>query len=149
MNKFQEQNLRNVARALRESPDPSKFCMEAYFNGCGTPACAWGHYVARPDLNGGRYRPKRFVTSITSYTSTVGLDGLTRAYPWAVADEEFGLTEEETDELFSEEGCGWAQTPNEAADYIEAFIEDKKANTCTGCDNPKVQCDCVDEGGNE
>ncbi len=115
-----EQRLLNVVRALRESPAPQGFTMSFYAHDCGAPACALGHYAARPDLQ-----------------DAFSVDGLGELYHCGVntliADgygpeaEHFGVTEDEADELFGDEGCGGAFTPDEAADYIMAFIEIKRS----------------------
>lgn len=54
------ERLRNVARALREAPIPEAFDMDRYTwrsdqptmsrITCGMPACAFGHYASRTDL---------------------------------------------------------------------------------------------------
>lgn len=63
-NERQDRRLLNVARALRESPNPKAFTMLRFVHGddsfsntvgsaadwCGTPACALGHYGSRTDL---------------------------------------------------------------------------------------------------
>jgi len=134
MNAQQEQNLRNVARALRESPRPDMFHMGLYGHPCGTPACALGHYAARPDLNGGRLvlaeneeplRPRWIPRGEMTLTDRLGY--IATYCDWIV-QYEFGLSGSEAHALFNgHDGCGGAKTATEAADYIEAFIARKRA----------------------
>jgi hypothetical protein len=112
-----------VARALRESKHPEDFRMVQYGNDCGTPACAFGHYAAREDLQdkftldaegdtvlvGRRARPVSFVC----FDSKVVLD-------------HFGIDIAAARRLFGHDGCGNAETTIEAAEYIERFCEHAK-----------------------
>lgn len=124
MNAQQEQNLRNVARALRESPNPDKFTMKRYGHGCGTPACALGHYAARPDLSGGRLA----LVYGAGGTILVDRNGYLAAYCEGTVQSEFGLSRREACALFDgQTGCGGAKTATEAIDFIEAFIASKMA----------------------
>lgn len=113
--------LLNVVRALRESPRPEAFTMARYAHDgidhpCGTPACAIGHYAARGDLQ------DAFV--VDGMAVRVGSEWLT----YSMIRAHFGLSVEEDVELFSEDGCGDAQTTEEAASYIEAFVARKEAS---------------------
>jgi hypothetical protein len=127
MNAQQEQNLRNVVRALRESKSPESFSMSAYGHGCGTPACALGHYAARPDLNGGRFS----LSVDRNYDEAAVVSCGELEYPVSYTDpeirNEFGLRRSEALLLFGVLGCGEAKTATAAADFIDAFIERKKA----------------------
>lgn len=118
------ERLLNVARALREDPDPPKFCM-AFFHDCGTPGCALGHYAARNDLQSAFYlRRKSDWLGIRTKTGraagpAIGFDDIR-------VSEHFGLScYDEAEELFGTRGCGNAKTPIKAAEYIEAFVERK------------------------
>jgi hypothetical protein len=115
--------LLNIAKALREDPDPDDFCMSSFTNQCGTPACALGHYADRRDLQ------DAFSLSKEGYL-TVLEDGLVVEEIRYVTDfpitDHFNLSDEEADELFEIEGCGNAQTNIEAAEYIERFVERRK-----------------------
>lgn len=134
MNAVQRKRLLNVAKALRESPEPKAFTMGAfcdYF--CGTPACALGHYASRRDLQ----RVLRVQQVAEYYNEETG-----KSEPWfemcnnegyitgyddeAAVLGHFGITVEESDELFGSEGCGDAQTPKQAARYIERFVARKE-----------------------
>lgn len=112
-------NVLNVARALRESPNPERFTMKFFGFGCGTPACALGHYAARRDLQ-----------DVLSLTPTGGLglaDGTPAFDGWdePVVHEHFGLDYQDLRNLFSPWGCGGATTALEAAEYIEHFVTTK------------------------
>ena len=129
MNKVHERRLRNVIRALEESPNPKAFTMSCFVNGdefdyrtggnhfCGTPACALGHYAARRDL-------QREFRVITDHNGVRYLED-----PMSAIDKSmkhFGLRDLEFQELFGAEGCGDAKTTKKAIRYIEKFIERKK-----------------------
>lgn len=120
-----KQRLLNVAKALRESPDPTHFTMGVYGHACGTPACAFGHYAERRDLQ------SEFILCC-GLVSSVRHDG-TRE-PWttqSVADH-FGIGTEEVDELFAGDGCGEATTIERAAAYIERFVARKEQEATDG-----------------
>lgn len=115
-----------VARALRESPAPEKFTMEEYGYGCNTPACAFGHYAARADLQGA------FALDKDGWPILV--NGPAVYYPSPVVLRHFGITGDEAAELFAgpefdddgeavrDGGCGGAKTARAAAEYIEEFV---------------------------
>jgi hypothetical protein len=44
-----KERVLNIAKALRESPNPDRFAMYDY-GSCSTPMCAFGHYAHRTDL---------------------------------------------------------------------------------------------------
>ena len=112
-----EQRLRNVVRALRESPAPDDFTMSRFLNSwCGTPACAIGHYTLRRDLQ----------HEFTVVRGRVNLGGDTMD-DWNPLVQPFDVTSEESTELFGVTGCGNAKTIEQAATYIEGFIERKLA----------------------
>jgi hypothetical protein len=108
-----KERLLNVAKALRESPNPDLFTMARYGFDCGTPACALGHYAARPDLQD-FFKLKQNGMLVLTENDEVpyGEDEM----------EHFGIDEKQAAELFGTEGCGNAQTPIEAAEYIEQFV---------------------------
>jgi hypothetical protein len=113
------ERLLNVAKALRESPDPDKFTM-LHVHTCGTPACALGHYAARRDLQ------EMFQLSPTTEVGvlTIGVWGATRStHGWLTfVAHHFGITDDQAYLLFGGFGCNAAQTPNAAARYIENFV---------------------------
>lgn len=117
-------NLLNVARALRESPNPDTFTMLRYQQlnerRCGTPACALGHYAFRSDLQS-FLKPDPVAENFLLYVKP------SSAYPWVDYDddeilEHFDINDDETYLLFGSSGCNDATTPLEAAEYIEAFV---------------------------
>lgn len=101
--------------------------MEYVFNGvvidtkewCGTPACALGHYAARPDLQrllfvgGSKRNPK---------LKLVASPKQDRQFSDIKVCQHFGITEDQANELFDHDGCGGAETAIEAAQYIERFV---------------------------
>jgi hypothetical protein len=151
MNKRQSNRLLNVAKALREYPHPERFTMSCYIHDldtvhkswCGTPGCALGTYASRPDLQ--RVFKVKYATDSqwNEKTQTYleiqapylgyrgGVDVTYRddvelaSHLDEEALEHFGLELEEAEELFNETGCGNAQTPIEAAKYIEKFVARK------------------------
>lgn len=114
-----KERLLNVAKALRESENPKQFSMRREMNDCGTPACAWGHYCARDDLQ------RTFTMDRDGYAYTADAGGFT--YQHALVREHFGITEDQAVELFSQDGCGDAKTAIAAAEYIERFVAEHGA----------------------
>jgi hypothetical protein len=114
-----KERLLNVAKALRESPKPKAFTM-VKIHTCGTPACALGHYAARRDLQ------QMFQLSPDGTVSEmkIGVWGATRSTQcWLrFVAHHFDVTSREAYHLFGGFGCNNAQTPNEAAEYIERFV---------------------------
>ena len=122
------QRLLDVAKALRESRNPEAFTMTHYgwtpidLHGsqktwpCGTPACALGHYAARPDLQD--------VYSINPSSGYLNRPDSICGTAGCVFDAGyFGISLDERDLLFSSDGCDKAATPEEAAKYIENFVK--------------------------
>jgi hypothetical protein len=131
--------LLNVALATREASRPDLFRMGAFFHydECGTPACAFGNYVARTDLQD---RFKR-VNGGTFCGISVWYIGSSEDVPGSLCCfivgssiyehivDHFGVTHAEAVELFSAIGCGDAHSPAAAATYIEAFVARKWPET--------------------
>lgn len=114
-----EERLLNVAKACRESKHPELFNMDNQIHACGTPACAFGHYCAREDLQQEFTIATRWSAFSIQTTSGSNKD------VWWDDDcvlEHFGITRREANELFFAGGCGNAKTPTEAAEYIERFV---------------------------
>ena len=111
---FKPERLRNVVKALRESPSPEEFTMEHYAWDCGTPGCALGHYAYRTDLQ------DAFFLDESGTIQTAG-----RGCLISTSCFHFGITAQEEIELFSSKGCGVANTAEQAALYIENFIQRK------------------------
>lgn len=137
MNKTQAKHLLNVAKSLRESTSPH-FTMETFINGaygpeehygitknmCGTPACALGHYAARPDLQ------KLLAIRKTSTLVRVAFKGSRGTKSYMDFDDtrfhkHFGVDLKEMVVLFEHNGCGGATTPGKAAQFIERFVARK------------------------
>jgi hypothetical protein len=119
-----ETRLRTLARVVREAAafDMSIICDAI----CGTPACALGHYAARPDVQ------SNFAIGIPlrGGETIFGLvDVMTGRRIYVDDDlivEHFGLTESECRELFDFNGCRDAGRDNKkAAAYIEDFCDRK------------------------
>lgn len=112
-----KQRLLNVVKALRESRRPDQFTMESFGGLCGTPYCALGHYAARADLQ------RSFKLSLLGNLRS-------RLGQRLVPDSElvrghFGVLGYESIELFGQQGCGSAETVEQAIDYIEKFAARK------------------------
>jgi hypothetical protein len=114
------ERLLNVAKALRESKHPDMFSMADQIHGCGTPACAFGHYAAREDLQQAFKIAPRWSDAYSIQTS----DGSDKDVWWDDESvlEHFGIDRLEADKLFYANGCGNAKTPVEAAEYIERLV---------------------------
>lgn len=109
-----KERLLNVAKALRESPNPEQFSMGTEVHGCGAPACAWGHYAARRDLQDVAKIERRPGTDVFDTAPSYCSD---------VVIEHFDISWDEWSQLFSAaEGCGRANTALEAAEFIERFV---------------------------
>lgn len=133
-----KERLLNVAKALRESKNPDMFNMNAYGSYCGTPACAFGHYAARRDLQDTfEFKPEKGPYTCVFLISNHE-ESITHANK-AVLDH-FGITGAEAARLFGCESeaeecidenalsetlflCKSAGSANEAADWIERFVE--------------------------
>lgn len=115
-NKFKERLL-NVARAVREAPDPSRFSQGSFGHKCGTPSCALGHYAVRKDMQR-TFGLTFWGGKLTAYGDEVGTDRDS-------VTSHFGITSGESYDLFGKHGCDDAQTNIEAAEFIEAFAAKK------------------------
>lgn len=115
-----KERLLNVARALRESPAPDQFRMSRFFNSCGTPACAWGHYCSRTDLQSEFVIPRDTLSVGPALPKTT--DGWAAGMSSGFIEIHLDISEDEMIELFDSDGCGGAKTAIEAAEYIEDFV---------------------------
>ena len=116
-----KQRLLNVARALRESPAPESFNMRRELWDCKTPACAWGHYLLRSDLQS-EFRLHSPDIGRALHVPT----GQVVCYAAPHVQNHFGLDQQEHRNIFSAwVGCGDPRTPEEAAEYIEHFCANK------------------------
>ena len=140
MNEQQASRLVDVATALRDAADKKWFFdMDTYGRrsgflsgrrgfirqgrqmekeGCGTPACALGHYAHRTDLQDFlRLSPD----GLLYYTGK----RWEASYWHTSVRRHFGLTHEEASYLFSSSGCHNAKKPLQAAEFIEDFVESR------------------------
>lgn len=110
--------LLNVARALRESPKPRDFTMRRYTNHCETPACAFGHYMHRADLQ------RSFKPAPDGWPlARIGRRVVAVVFRDDIVQEHFGIGRGEAERLFGPSGCDGARGPREAARYIERFVK--------------------------
>ena len=107
-----KKRLLNVVKALRESPG-SKFSMYA------DETCPLGFYSARPDLQTAfRLDDDKDIVSQQSEGSDA--EGIQWHHD-AILDH-FKISKNQAAILFGREGCGQAETAEEAAVFIEGFI---------------------------
>lgn len=122
------ERLLNVAKALRESPNPDKFHMGEYAINCNTPACAFGHYAARKDL-----QDAFELHAMCDDGCCVGVTRVTDpthspiTYDFNVVLAHFAIEREDARLLFGPDGCGGAETAIEAAENIESFVRQNRA----------------------
>jgi hypothetical protein len=109
--------IRIVIKALKETPHADRFSMESWGHPCGTPACAIGNYAARTDLQDElKLIPnERGWQQLTSARNgmAVALDDVS---------EMFDLSEVEADILFGPNGCGGANTTEQAVAFLEWYL---------------------------
>lgn len=124
-----KQRLLNVARALREGPNPDQFDMGDVIYSCGTPGCAFGYYVSRTDLQDA-FKPIQIEEDgEISWTSAWAESGKHVGYYDPEVAEHFGIDADEQFKLFEADGCGRARTAIEAAEFIERFAAKKWPET--------------------
>ncbi len=119
MNKLHIKRLKKLISILEAADDihdkrkePS-YDQYSYMHSCGTPACALGHYVASN---------KRWVLINRIPFLKNGNKDLRQD-----TKDEFGITSDESDQLFGPTGCGRARTAKQAAWYIRQFLDEKLA----------------------
>lgn len=126
--------------------------MNQVIHPCGTPACVWGHYVARTDLQ------SDFVADLRCSAQARLVTGPSAGWGLSYNDEKvckhFGLRVNDVERLFAAPhdectcdraadywyddddhegdclwhgGCGGATTPEDAAAYIRAFVAKREA----------------------
>lgn len=119
-----KERLLNVAKALRESPNPERFSMRLYAHACDTPACALGHY-AHSDLQ------DEFALGDDDFVYHQPTGRQVNAYDREVLEHfDFGYSEDGEElsrELFSSHGCGGARTALKAAEFIERWVAEREA----------------------
>jgi hypothetical protein len=112
-----KERLLNVAKALREAPEPEKFTMTHMVHDCGTPACAMGHYAARGDLQDVFVIDRGMRQKFAYVTLSNGGHNV-----WPSMMKHFDISRVECDELFEVDGCDRAETAIAAAEFIERFV---------------------------
>lgn len=137
MTKIQRRRLENVIVALQDAERANAFFCMAKFgltadearerkllvdpNVCATPACAFGHYAVRHDLQRSfRLEHSRY-NEVWPFTFAREYMGNGFKDPHVLSH--FGITVEESRDLFGCLGCGDAKTPAEAIAYIRRFID--------------------------
>jgi len=118
--------LLNVAVALLDAASSIKdgekscFTMKSYFNECGTPACALGHYATRTDLQEAFHQGP----IEDRWVYLAGTTEFLTDYYCAPVQYHFGITKVQARMLFSGGGCGGANTELEAVKYIKWFVSE-------------------------
>lgn len=101
------------------------YCQNAWFNECGTPACALGHYsAAHPE-----YRYIAYHTGNPAYVRDIRVNGLPTFLTLDFVPNgflnllnHFNISYDEFICIFGCSGCNNAQTGKEAAEFIRNFI---------------------------
>lgn len=122
-----KERLLNVARALRESPNPDEFDMGLYAHRCDTPACAWGHYCHRRDLQN-EFMLDKHGDPVSVDADDKGCHRDAELFSDMI-DKHFDLSSTAVVKLFGFYGCGNAQTAIEAAEYIERFVAEHEVRS--------------------
>jgi len=110
-----------LEKALFEAPHPEEFDMSLVIHDCGTPGCAFGHYVYRTDLQDA-FAPQQ----VRGFWFPV-FKGTDRAAVYFEREvrEHFGLSLDEQKGLFSSCGCAGAKTAVDAAAFVAQFVDCK------------------------
>lgn len=102
-------DILDKADELHTARGEPTYLQGCYTHPCGTPACALGHWaVANPD---------RWSFACGTPYLILSASGVSRC-----AQSEFGLSWHESEEIFGSEGCDFAETAKQAADYIRDFV---------------------------
>lgn len=119
--------LEDIPEVHREGDELRGYKQSAITHPCGSPACAWGHWIlstsgrlrrALAVVREGHGGIKRvFVTMDNGDTQTIKIPTI------EAADAEFNLNSYERNMLFGEHGCGLAKTGAEAAIAIRRFVD--------------------------
>lgn len=114
-------NLRLLRAAeITRRANPKEFHMGYFVHPCGTPACVLGNYAADPDTPFEVRRNEPW--HIYSRARSVPV-----VYDAHEICEHFAISHEDARALFSSTGCDYAQMPDQAADFIEAFVAKRRA----------------------
>jgi len=113
--------MKNVLRAVEEAPKPEDFDMQRFgyitSKECGTPACAFGQYAFRRDL--------QITFTLNKEGGVLSSWGDPVSFYEEVASH-FGITGREIMNLFDTDGCNNAgEDRQQVIAYIKQFILDK------------------------
>lgn len=104
---------------------------------CGSPACAWGHWMLsstdrleRALANAGDFHGGYRQFWVTKEGSTE--KEMHRIATIEAARPEFHLDKMECEELFGGQGCGNARTGSQAAAYIRRFVAERSPTERSG-----------------
>lgn len=103
-------DILDVADAEHRKAKEPTYSQRRIVHDCGTPACAAGHWAY---ANKDRWEIRNYCT----YLRASPLLG-----PNVALGVEFSLDRAEVHELFGSCGCGDAETAQQAARYIRAFV---------------------------
>ena len=98
-------DLLDVADAAHRKAGEPTYDQSTITHGCGTPGCAWGHWIESPA------RRARIVRELSSIPQSI-----------LCAEPEFALNAGDVTELFAVNGCGMARSAKQAAKYIRRFV---------------------------
>jgi hypothetical protein len=98
----------DTADALHKKRAEGPYDQQIYQHECGTPSCAWGHYVLSD---------KRIAARLGMRKEEI--------YAGEHPKSEFGIDWEDANELFGMRGCGHAKTAKDASKYIRSFVKRK------------------------
>lgn len=112
-----------AARAVKKLQGIRGYDQTSILHPCGSPACAWGHYV----VNNKRRRQRILaVAGDDVYQEDVINEGPVKLPAMMQATEEFALTDDESNSLFESYGCGNAKSGTEAARFIRNFVKNRQ-----------------------
>lgn len=92
---------------------------------CGSPACAWGHWLLADPVRAERIFAEAKENFLTGEIYMAGEDSQEIRHRFVYTDQaqyEFSLDNYEEIALFSAHGCRGAKTGAEAAAYIREFV---------------------------
>ncbi len=107
-------SILDKADAEHKKRGEPRYLQKQFIHGCGAPACALGSYAAATRRRWTfTYGCPQFKTEAES--------------PFQDAAVEFGISLDESLELFDGDGCGGAKTAKQAAAYIRKFVKRHEA----------------------
>lgn len=119
MNALQKRRFKTLIEVVDATPRKD-FNMSSLLHVCGSPACALGYYAAHRKFTAPFRRT--YVEYLDGHKEYEALND------WFLsAETHFGLTADETVQLFDFSGCGGARTPKQVAKYLRKFLAAKEA----------------------